>query len=349
MSEWLNDLLTQPIRDNPYELALVGAVFAAIFGPLLMMMGRDMWKSRRRERKMDHENPAPPEIDHDQIEAVEGPLTDPRRVPLPDKPRAAFIPPTAGEEVRSFLPGQGLTDGGAAAESFGVAKEQPSDEQRWAAEGIPDTEIMEMPIDRTPYGRGVARVPEPMVPATRIECSHCGGRGFVRGLNDYLRESIALIGDEPDEIIRLFYSSLLRANPQLMTLFPGDPTQGDFGSDHKGAKQRDKLLRALTALADLYDPGDSAKMEHLDQALASFGRAHASFTRQDGTVRGATLDEYAAVKEALFSTLVRVAGQKWLPEYTEAWSQAYDYAAAVMLTEQFRSGFVAPRFPREAR
>lgn len=169
------------------------------------------------------------------------------------------------------------------------------------------------------------------------------------GINDFLTESIALLGDEGDEVVRLFYSSLLRAQPQLLTLFPGDPTQGDFGSDHKGAVQRDRLLKALIALANMYDPADPAKMASLDQALASFGRAHASFARQDGSVRGATLDEYAAVKDALFSTLVRVAGRKWIPEYTEAWSQAYDYAAAVMLTEQFRSGFTAPRFPREAR
>lgn len=169
------------------------------------------------------------------------------------------------------------------------------------------------------------------------------------GINDLLTESVALIGDEGDEVIRMFYSSLLRAHPQLMILFPGDPTQGDFGSDHKGAVQRDRLLKALTAIAGLYDPGDPEKMAHLDQALATFGRAHASFARQDGTVKGATLEEYAAVKEALFSTLIRVSGGQWKPEYTGAWSQAYDYAATAMMVEQFGSGFTAPRFPRPGR
>jgi hemoglobin-like flavoprotein len=129
-------------------------------------------------------------------------------------------------------------------------------------------------------------------------------------------------------------------------LFPGNPTEGDLGADHKGAQQREKLLAALAALADLYDPDDDEKMERLDRALASFGRSHAAFARKDGTVRGATWEEYGAVKEALFATLVTAAGEKWKAEYTESWSQAYDYAAAVMVAEQYRSGFAAPRFPR---
>lgn len=220
-------------------------------------------------------------------------------------------------------------------------------ERRWADEGIPP--VREVPIRNTPFGRLADPHPMSLISQTRTDCEHCGGRGYMAGINDLLTESVALLGDQGDEVVRLFYSSLLRAHPQLITLFPGDPTQGDFGSDHKGAVQRDRLLKALTALAGLYDPADPDKMAHLDQALASFGRAHASFIRQDGTIKGATLEEYAAVKEALFTTLLRVAADKWKPEYTEAWNQAYDYAAASMLTEQFRSGFAAPRFPRVAQ
>lgn len=346
-----------PIRD-PWALGAVLLVGAAIFGPAAFMMGRYMFGRRKQETMTDQQTPPPAEpderdpqtivrdremagmIDHDRIEAVRGSLTNPERVPL-----------------RS--PG-GMADSGAATESFGiqrigirpdqvpqyepaaVADEPPTlvQEQRWSAEGIP-------PLRNSPFGRVAA--PQPIVSQFRIDCEHCGGRGFMPGINDLLTESVALLGSDGDEVVRLFYSSLLRAHPQLMTLFPGDPTQGDFGSDHKGAVQRDKLLKALTALAGLYDPGDEAKMAHLDQALGSFGRAHASFVRQDGTIKGATLEEYAAVKESLFTTLVTAAGAKWKPEYTEAWSQAYDYATAVMLAEQFRSNFAAPRFPRAGR
>lgn len=254
---------------------------------------------------------------------------------------------------------QSMADSGEVTEAIRVAKpaEMPhagpvvsdADLRRWRSEGIPGAPAFrEVPIRQTPFARLAPSEPQPLISQARTDCQECGGRGYMPGINDLLQESVKLLGGQGDEVIRMFYSALLRAHPQLITLFPGDPTQGDFGSDHKGAVQRDRLLKALAALADLYDPGDAEKMKHLDQALSSFGRAHASFIRQDGTIRGATLEEYAAVKEALFATLLRVAADKWKPEYTEAWSQAYDYAAAAMLTEQFRSGFAAPRFPRSS-
>lgn len=231
-------------------------------------------------------------------------------------------------------------------------------EQRWAREGIEvsgqsaarsyasgDPITVAGPIPRMAM-QGVAAVPRPVVSQHRTVCEHCQGSGFMPGISDYLRESIALVGDQGDEVIRHFYERLFTAAPDLVKLFPGDPTKGDLGTDHKGAKQREKLLAAIVALSDLYDPDDPEKMKRLDNALRSFGRSHAAFSRGDGTVKGADWEEYAAVKEALFATLVSAAGNSWKSEYTESWSQAYDYAAAVMLAEQHRSGFSLPRFPR---
>lgn len=191
-----------------------------------------------------------------------------------------------------------------------------------------------------------AAVPRVLVSQRRQPCEHCGGVGFMPNVSDYLRESIALLGNQGDEVVRTFYATLFRGAPDLVRLFPGDPTQGDLGTDHKGARQRELLLSALAALAELYDPEDADRMARLDTALASFGRKHAAFSRPDGTIRGATWEEYGAVKDALFQTLIRAAGEHWKTEYGEAWSQAYDYAAAVMVAEQHRSGFSAPRFPR---
>lgn len=236
-----------------------------------------------------------------------------------------------------------------------VPDQEIDDEQtrQWAAEGIPpaDVTITQVPIGDTPFGRpgrsiGRSTVPQPMVSPTRTPCQHCDGRGFMPGINDLLRESIGLLGESGDEVVRTFYTALFQAAPDLVSLFPGDPREGDFGSDHRGAKQRELLLEALAALATNYDPADAEKMAGLDAALKRFGRAHAAFVRKDGTIKGATWEEYAAVKEALFTTLVRAAGELWRPEFTEAWGQAYDYAAAAMLIEQYRSGFAAPRFAR---
>lgn len=307
MREWLDRLFTEPMRDNPYALGLMIVILLGWAGPLMFMMGRDMWR-RKRETKMTDEPQPVEKLGHEQE------LSD-------DLPVA--LPITAGPNRVLDI-------------------EPDAEHRRWEAEAMIDrTEVLS-------FGgaRADVAVPAPLVSNSRIDCEHCGGRGFVPGINDLLKDSVALIAPTGDEVVRMFYLALFSTAPDLVSLFPGNPTQGDLGTDHRGAKQREKLLAALVALANLYDPADAEKMTHLDQALGQFGRSHAAFVRKDGTIRGATLDEYAAVKDALFTTLVRFAGEHWRPEYTEAWSQAYDYAAAVMLTEQFRSGFTAPRFAR---
>lgn len=264
-------------------------------------------------------------------------------------------------QAEPLPPGDQEIDLRPAAERLGAEKDPTlgapqriSDSTSRLAVWTPEMDEPEPPAGQTSFGdfrqrmaaAASARVPKPMVSQNREPCEHCGGRGFMPSVSDYLRESIQLLGDQGDEVVRAFYVALFRAAPETAKLFPGDPTQGELGTDHRGARQRELLLSALASLADLYDPDDPDKMKRLDTALGSFGRKHAAFARPDGTVKGATWEEYGAVKDALFQTLVRAAGEKWRPEYAEAWSQAYDYAAAVMVAEQYRSGFSAPRFPR---
>jgi hemoglobin-like flavoprotein len=321
---WLWD---DPISQNGVALGVVITLGVALFGPVLVMMGRDVLKRwRRREQAvMD-------ETKHD-----------------PETTQVGLTERAAAEDAAASHSGEGDVQPLApVADRRPDAEIDAAMEQRWRAEGIPDTEVIQ--TDQAPRsGRtvGAATVPAPLISPVRIECQHCKGVGYMPGINDWLTESAALIGENGDEVVRLFYTTLLTAHPELASLFPADISEVTMRTrDSAGLTQRDKLLQAIVALSDLYDPGVPGKMDRLDAALARFGRAHASFARQDGTSWGATLEEYAAVKDALFSTLVRVAGESWRAEYTSAWSQAYDYAAAVMLTEQFRSGFTAPRFPR---
>ena len=246
-------------------------------------------------------------------------------------PATEQAPPEAAER-QERVEGSGPTDD---TERFLTAPEQ-------VRKRIEDIEVGHLPH----LAAGRSTVPEPLVKQHRETCSHCEGRGFVPGISDYLRESAALLGDQGDAVVLSFYRRLFTAAPEVAKLFPGDPTKGDLGTDHRGAKQREKLLAAIVALADLYDPDDPEKMDRLDRALKSFGRSHAAFARADGTVRGATWEEYGVVKDALFATLVQATGSAWKAEYTASWSQAYDYAAAVMVAEQHRSGFSLPRFPR---
>jgi hemoglobin-like flavoprotein len=192
--------------------------------------------------------------------------------------------------------------------------------------------------------------------ALRAPCPHCRGKGFVMTTSDLLRESVGLLGRTEDDAVLVFYRHLLEAAPSLAEIFPADllaPRHGLGDPDSRGIGQRDKLYGALEALATMYDPADTSDdgpMARLNTALCSFGRAHASFVRpSEGVTRGATVEEYGAVKAVLFATFHELAGEKWLPEYDAAWAEAYDYAALEMLREQYRSAFRAPRFPRAAR
>jgi hemoglobin-like flavoprotein len=182
------------------------------------------------------------------------------------------------------------------------------------------------------------------VDPNRDVCPHCRGTGYVLTTNDLLRESIALLGDAGDDVMRLFYENLLNAAPYLAPLFPRDLTTP--GGDGAGKMQRDKLLGALVAVSQTYDPDHPEQMQILDTHLETFGRSHAAFDRGNGRVQGATLAEYNAVKVVLFNTLHDVAGALWRPEYDDVWSEAYDYAAGGMLFHGMRSGFKSARYAR---
>jgi hemoglobin-like flavoprotein len=193
------------------------------------------------------------------------------------------------------------------------------------------------------------------VRGVRVDCHECAGRGFVvKSVNDLLRESLGLLGDAGDAVVTEFYRRLINADngkppaDQLASLFPPD-----LLTDDRSRGQRDRLLKALTALADWYVPDDPALMERLDTALRAYGRSHALFVRPDGSVRGATLQEYAAVQTVLMATLRDAAGKAWRGEYDAAWVEAYDHAAPVMLVEAHRAVLAGevtmPRMPREAR
>jgi hemoglobin-like flavoprotein len=179
-------------------------------------------------------------------------------------------------------------------------------------------------------------------PFERADCPHCRGTGKTLTTSDLLRESVALIGDHGDDVVREFYGRLLDAAPGLAELFPADLLTEDAA---KG--QRDKLLQALVALANLYDPESAERMTILDTRLAAFGLSHGAFYRaSEGVTRGATLDEYQAVKVVLFGTLHDFGGSAWLSEYDTAWSAAYDYAAGAMLFHGMRSQVKSARYAR---
>lgn len=203
----------------------------------------------------------------------------------------------------------------------------------------PDTEVIEREPD--PFGPDDA--------TQRDACIHCRGTGYVLTVNDLLRESVGLLGSAGDDVVRRFYENLLRAAPDLAGLFPSDLL--DPFSGGPGKVQRDKLLGALIALSQTYDPGNPESLRVLDTHLAAYGRSHINFVRPDGVQRPASVSEYHAVRVTLLDTLHEVAGEMWRPEYDDAWTEAYEYAAQRMIASQVANAerFAAPRFPRRER
>jgi hemoglobin-like flavoprotein len=187
----------------------------------------------------------------------------------------------------------------------------------------------------------------------RADCPHCRGTGKVLTKNDQLRASLDLLGVDTsvhNEFAAEFYRRLFSVAEPLRVIFPTDLAEAASDPNGRGKGQRDKLVAALFALGQTYDPSNPEAMAVLDQHLAAFGRSHAAFSFPDG-VRPPTLEEYRLVKVILFDLMIEVCADKWLDEYTAVWSEAYDYAYrrmgdAAWLWLQENDGNVHPRSVR---
>jgi hemoglobin-like flavoprotein len=309
MSDWLWRLFNDPMRDNPWSIVALAVIVVGVLTGILMLS-----KGLTEVGKI---------VMFRRRQAGEQAVQPEQQISAPPDPtddRPQTGDGYAGAGQQQFATGGPVTD--------------------------PGTDI---PLDDT-----LTRMRASEIQALRPVCPACRGKGYVMTTNDLLRESIQLLeGGTGDTVILTFYSRLLVAAPNLAEIFPADllaPRDPLGDPDSRGLKQRDKLYGALEALATMYDPDKVESMEPLDTALQAMGRAHAAFWRpSEGVTRGATLEEYAAVKSVLFGTLHDLAGEKWLPEYDSVWSEAFDHAAGEMLREQHRSGFRSARYPRRAQ
>lgn len=312
MSDWLWHLYHDPVRDNPWSFAALVVVVVAGISVLLVIgsMLTRMGNALFRRRSTEGDT-------------VDPTSTDPIVDTTDDRTQKLELPRPGDGHAGS---GQ-LTDGGSAQDTL-VAEPDP----------MTDTS---------------ARLRASEIIALRDPCPHCRGKGYLMTTSDLLRESIALLKGHEDDAVLEFYSRLLHAAPSLAQIFPADllaPRDPLGDPDSPGIGQRDKLYAALEALATTYDPRDDGAMERLNTALQAFGRSHASFYRPaEQVTRGASWEEYGAVKAILFGTLHSLAGEAWLPEYDTAWDEAYDYAAGEMIREQHRWGLHSPRYPRQGR
>ena len=181
-----------------------------------------------------------------------------------------------------------------------------------------------------------------------LPCGPCGGTGTVtRTVNEILRETVSWIPlDDGDQVIREFYRRLLPAAPHLGPLFPADLLTAATREDASpGALQRDRLLQALLSVSELYG-GNVDDMARLDTMIGSWGNAHAPFARPDGTVTGATPEEYDAVIEVFIGLLRAAFTDRFTAVHEQVWREALGYVRVGMLWTQWHSGMRSARYPR---
>ncbi len=121
-----------------------------------------------------------------------------------------------------------------------------------------------------------------------------------------LVDSLEAIGSAADEVVREFYAQLFTGRPYLRGLFPADLSP-----------LTDRLFSALIGLAEALD-----NLPQLTPVLQQLGRDHRKY--------GLRPAHYDAVRDALVGALAAHAGPAWRTEYGEAWTRAYDMAAAIM-------------------
>jgi len=124
-----------------------------------------------------------------------------------------------------------------------------------------------------------------------------------------LEESFDLVAPQGDELIRTFYDRLFEAAPAVKPLFANVDME----------RQRQALLNMLVVLRE-----SLRDLDDIVPDLEDLGARHAEY--------GAQPAHYPVVGEILIAAMTEVAGDKWKPEYTAAWQEAYGVVQNVMLS-----------------
>lgn len=129
------------------------------------------------------------------------------------------------------------------------------------------------------------------------------------GLNvQALRSSFDLVAPRADELAERFYDRLFDDYPELEPLFVG--TNFD--------EQRQKLIQSIALVVkSLEDP------EALTRYLHQLGVSHDE--------KGVTENDYEPVANSLLATLAEIADEHWNQELEDAWTEALEAVASIML------------------
>jgi hemoglobin-like flavoprotein len=122
-----------------------------------------------------------------------------------------------------------------------------------------------------------------------------------------LETSFDLLAPRGDELMNEFYARLFEAAPAVRPLFPDDLK-----------RQKTMLLGALVLLRkSLRD------LDAIAPKLRELGARHVAY--------GARPEHYPVVGTTLIAAMASLAGDAWTPAFEQAWSDAFDVVAGVML------------------
>lgn len=122
-----------------------------------------------------------------------------------------------------------------------------------------------------------------------------------------LEQSFKLVAPRSEELVDRFYAQLFSAHPQLRVMFPND--------------LRDQKMRLLSSIVRVVQ--NLRSLERIQPALVELGRRHAGY--------GVAAEHYPIVRGMLVAVMQDIAADKWVPEYTQAWTTAFDVVAEAML------------------
>lgn len=116
-----------------------------------------------------------------------------------------------------------------------------------------------------------------------------------------------------------FYERLFQTAPGVRALFPKDM-----------ASQKRHLLAAVSLVVK-----DSHRLDVLAKPLQDMGKRHVGY--------GAKPEHYPVVRDTMLATLAEFAGPLWTPALAQAWTDALNRVAAIMLEGAGMAGKSAAR------
>lgn len=125
---------------------------------------------------------------------------------------------------------------------------------------------------------------------------------------DLIRSTWGQVAPIADAAARIFYERLFELDPSLRRMFARTDMEA----------QRRNLMQTLAVVVKGID-----RLETLLPAVEALGRRHAGYGVRPG--------HYATVGQALLETLAVGLGDAFTAEAREAWSEAYELLAGVML------------------